>query len=263
MNGFATSWLGLRAPADRAARNRRILGACTDWAAAHARHAVDLGCGTGATLEALAPLLGRRLRWTLVDNDPALLALASDWAARMGVTAESRAVSLDAPASAWAPGDADLMTASALIDLAGARFLDRLADAAAARGAAVYVALSVDGRLALSPSHANDKTVLGAFQADQGRDKGLGPALGGAAHDHLVRRLREAGFEVLDGRSDWSLRPTLSHALIEAMLTGLARAPATPHPASESWLADRLAALAGGDLTLRVGHRDLFAAPPR
>ena len=139
---FDADWLALRAPADDAARDAALVSALADWAAGRTLGVVDLGAGTGASLRAL----GGRLpgaRWRLVDADPALLAAA----ARPGV--ETACVDLSEALEAEVAG-ADLVTASALIDLAAPDWIERLAGAVPP-SAALYVALSYDGREAWSP----------------------------------------------------------------------------------------------------------------
>ena len=74
MSGFSAEWLALREPADQRARNSDLLGALTRrFAGRDTLSVVDLGCGAGSNLRALAPALPRRQRWRLVDHDAALL----------------------------------------------------------------------------------------------------------------------------------------------------------------------------------------------
>src|SRR5262245_33328331 len=81
MTGFAASWLTLREPYDRRARNRAVLDAVAAWAAERNSIAVvDLACGLGSTLRAVTERLPARQDWRLVDNDLSLLARAADLA---------------------------------------------------------------------------------------------------------------------------------------------------------------------------------------
>jgi hypothetical protein len=74
---FAAEWLALREPYDRRARNPAVLAAVTAALAQQPSVTiVDLACGTGATLRALAPHIAARQSWRLVDNDLSLLARA-------------------------------------------------------------------------------------------------------------------------------------------------------------------------------------------
>src|SRR5215472_11737425 len=78
MSGFPAAWLAMREPYDRAARNGAVLDAVAmAFADAPAVAVTDLGCGTGATMRAIAPRLPSRQSWRLVDNDMALLGRAS------------------------------------------------------------------------------------------------------------------------------------------------------------------------------------------
>ena len=53
MSGFSSSWLTLREPYDRRARNAAVLDAVAAWAAERPSVAVvDLACGLGSTLRA-------------------------------------------------------------------------------------------------------------------------------------------------------------------------------------------------------------------
>src|SRR5271166_5054853 len=76
---FSLQWLTLREPYDRAARNPAVLDAVrTAFAGRPAVRVADLGCGTGSTMRAVAPLLPARQTWRLVDNDIALLEAAAE-----------------------------------------------------------------------------------------------------------------------------------------------------------------------------------------
>src|SRR5215470_16451319 len=74
VGGFSARWLTLREPYDQAARNGAVLDAvAATFAGAPAATVTDLGCGTGATMRAIAPCLPARQSWRLVDNDNTLL----------------------------------------------------------------------------------------------------------------------------------------------------------------------------------------------
>ncbi|MEM6905230.1 MAG: SAM-dependent methyltransferase, partial [Pseudomonadota bacterium] len=186
-------------------------------------------------------------------NDRALLDLA---APPPGV--EVTPVETDlAEDPAAALGEADLVTASAFFDLCGAAWLSRFADALAAQGAALYAVLSYDGREVWSPTDALDGAVLAAFHRDQRRDKGFGPALGPDAHAKLAELMRERGYEVWGGSSDWELTPPGDAALIAELARGSAAAvrPSLGQEA-DAWEASRREATHA-----LIGHRDLLALP--
>src|SRR5262247_2879505 len=70
VGGFSARWLALREPYDQAARNGAVLDAvAAAFAGASSAAVTDLGCGTGATMRAIAPCLPARQSWRLVDND--------------------------------------------------------------------------------------------------------------------------------------------------------------------------------------------------
>jgi SAM-dependent methyltransferase len=153
----------------------------------------------------------------------------------------------------------DLVTASALFDLVSAAFIERFSDAVAQAGAAVYVALDVDGTVEWSPGHADDAAVAAAFRSHQGIDKGFGPALGPEATAALTCALTARGYAVRTEKSPWRLGPNHA-ALITALAEGwadAARAAGLDGTIVDRWLADRRAA--SGCV---IGHSDLFAMPP-
>lgn len=249
---FSPDWLALRAPADDAARDEGLMAA----AIAHARRIpgcriVDLGAGTGATLRVLGPLLPGA-RWWLADHDADLLDRAMALAGTLGVQAEPLVVDLATDLGrAFAP-DPALITASAFFDLAGAEWLDAFAARLADAGAALYGALSYDGQEEWQPPHPEDTAVHAAFSADMGRDKGLGPALGGNAAAHLAAALERRGYTVARADSPWRLSAEKDSTLIAALAEGSAAAAG----ASADWLAARR-----GAKTVRIGHLDIWAHP--
>ncbi len=130
MSGFSAEWLELREAYDRAARSGAVLDALRSaFAGASAVAVTDLGCGTGATLRAIRPLLPARQSWRLVDNDAALLARAK--AAAPADTAVATAMidlarHLDEAIGQETEPVPDLVTTSALLDLVSSAWLDRL-----------------------------------------------------------------------------------------------------------------------------------------
>jgi hypothetical protein len=263
LSRFAHDWLALREPYDRAARSGDL---ATRFAAAlpPAARVVDLGCGTGANLRYLAPKLAQQ-RWLCLDRDRDLLAraeaLLDPWRSEAGWMGKVEFAALDlATGLPSLPRDGAGITASALLDLTSAAWLDDLAKRC--RRAPVLIALSFDGRLGWRPALAEDDLVLARFVQHQRTDKGFGPALGPDAAAHLAGRLAAAGHEVATARSDWRLGPG-DRPLLEAMLDGvMAAAAAIEHDRRlAGWGAQRRLQLAQGELRLTVGHLDLLALP--
>lgn len=249
MSRFQEKWLHLREPCDHSARSAALADRFVA-AVGPSPHLVDLGAGSGSNLRYLAPRLPAAQRWLLVDRDAALLAQAH---AEVAVTVERQVLDL---ARALPEGLAWTgITAAALLDLASAAWLDRLARWC--RGIPVLMALTVDGRLVWQPEEPEDGAVRERFFAHQRTDKGLGPALGADAAHYLAKRLEAEGQQVILERSDWRLGPATT-ALLGATLEGII---AVQGSGRVRWTAARRRQLATGQLRLTVGHVDLLALP--
>ena len=262
MSGFSADWLAMREPYDRAARNGTVLDAvAAAFSGAPAAAMTDLGCGTGATMRAMAPRLPAHQRWRLVDNDKDLLAAAAG-AAPAGAMVATVAADL-AGAFEEALGDGDLVTTSALLDLVSAAWLDRLVAALSLHARPFYAALSYDGTVALLPDSCHDGEVITAVNRHQRTDKGFGPALGPDAARIAPERLRAAGFAIVEGRSDW-LFDAADGAIQMEILAGWASAAreiGADAAIVERWLAERRDHVAAGRSQMLVGHIDFFATP--
>jgi SAM-dependent methyltransferase len=262
MSGFSAEWLALREPYDRAARNGAVLDAvAAAFASASDAAVTDLGCGTGATMRAIAPRLPSRQSWRLVDNDEALLDVARR-AAPDGACVTTVAIDL-ASAIEQAFDDCDLVATSALLDLVSASWLDRLVASLVRLSRPLYAALSYDGAVALTPETPRDADVIAAVNRHQRTDKGFGPALGPEAARTAPERFRRAGFAVIEGRSDWRFGADDREIQME-MLAGWAVAAGAigADPSIlEEWLHERRNHLAAGRSQMRVGHIDFFAMP--
>jgi SAM-dependent methyltransferase len=262
MSGFSAGWLAMREPYDRAARNSTVLGAvAAAFAGAPAATVTDLGCGTGATMRMMVPLLPARQTWRLIDNDKSLLAAAAA-AGPAGVNVATIAANL-ADAVEERLGDCDLVVTSALLDLVSAAWLDRLVAALARLSRPFYAALSYDGTVALSPGSRYDMEVIDAVNRHQRTDKGFGPALGPDAALAAPERLRAAGYRVVEGRSDWELGPADTPIQLEMLAgwAGAAREIGADPAAVERWLGERREHVSAGRSQMRVGHIDFFATP--
>jgi SAM-dependent methyltransferase len=300
MAGFSSDWLRLREPADTAARNGTLLGSVAAFKSdAKSLMVLDLGAGTGSTLRALAPHLRTPQRWVLVDHDASLVAagrqVLAAWAASAAAVAAGErpgsagAIGGDPAAHAedgalalhvgtqpvtvsWRQADladadwpallagVDLVTASALFDLVSETFIEAFAAAVAHAGAAVYVALDVDGTSDWSPAHADDAAVAAAFRRHQGIDKGFGRALGPEATAMLARALAAHGYHVRTQKSPWRLGPEQAE-LMSALAEGWADAAGAAGldaAVVDRWLTARRTATG-----CVIGHTDLFATPPR
>ena len=276
---FDGSWLALREPFDHVARagsltrqlvgflrQRSVPGPARPW------RVVDLGCGTGSTLRYLAPRLGGAQDWMLVDNDARLLAalpdvraLEAQEAGRLRLTLDKLALDLADGVERLPVADADLITASALLDLVSPAWLERLLRHIRFQPPALLLALIYDGSIDWQPAHDDDGWATGLFNCHQRGDKGFGPALGPAAADAAAGLLRAAGYAVATAPSPWRLGAA-DVAIQRAFLAGLAGAIAELAESEQmsrlqSWLRCREAWLEQGVSKVDVGHRDLLALP--
>lgn len=290
---FTADWLDLRAPFDALARGaagpRRLtqrFGVATGRSDGPVR-LLDLGGGTGANLRSVAAALARDQVWTVVDNDPDLLArvapLCADWAQAKGwsaprdarptvlidetrhITVQTRQCDLAADVGTIDLASFDGLTASALLDLVSADWLAALLAAWTSTGRPLLFALSVDGRLCWTPRHRHDATVAELFFRDLERDKGFGPALGKAAAATAASMLNDAGYRVTTARSGWCVDPRhrrMHRALLGFVVDAAHRAAPAAGALIDGWAAARRADSAAGTLGLRVGHVDLLATRP-
>jgi trans-aconitate methyltransferase len=257
MSGFSIDWLDLREAADHRARAPQLLAQARSWLDAAGPDAtiVDLGAGTGSTLRAFDT---RKARWHLVDHDAALL---SEARRRHGAD-----LSLDTHVAdlrdvhALPLHNAQVISASALFDLVSEPFCDALTARLCEHGAALYAALSYDGLMQWTPAHPLDAAVLEAFNQDQRRDKGFGPALGPQAAAYLNDALSRLNYKVTAVDSPWLLGPQDAD-LVRELCRGCAAAVAEVLDADalDDWLRFRLASAAAGECV--VGHVDLWAEP--
>jgi hypothetical protein len=265
MSGFSADWLALREPYDLSARNLMVLDAVV---AAFAKHPsvsiVDLACGTGSTVRALAPRLPNRQTWRLADNDLSLLARAAGMVVPGVAQVTAVPLDLNRDLEAALDGQVDLLTTSALLDLVSADWLERLAVETVVRSVPIYAALSYDGRIVFDPIDDADAEIVAAVNAHQRTDKGFGPALGPDAAQAAVVRFESLGYQVIHGMSDWMFGPDDRDVQLETCSgwAGAARETgAISLEAAAGWLTRRRDAIAAGASSIQVGHVDLFARP--
>jgi ubiquinone/menaquinone biosynthesis C-methylase UbiE len=291
MSGFSADWLRLREPFDIAARAQAAADLdLAGWVPRLPRckdpglQVLDLGCGTGASLRALAPLLGAGQRWQVFDHDAELLAqwpqVLSPWAEQHGhrltpsaqtleiagagfdVCVQRHTLDLAQDLAALPWHETDLVTASALLDLVSADWLAQLVGCCQRTGASALLALSVDGRMVWTPQDAADPMVRERFEQHQRGDKGFGPALGPSAPAQGRALFERAGYAVRTGRSDWQVRDaTMQRALIDGIASAAIEQDSNAAPALNAWRERRLAQ--AGRCTLQIGHQDLIASAPR
>ena len=248
-------WLRLREPADAAARSEELAGRVVRRLPAAGRLVVhDLGGGTGAMGRWLAPRFDRPQHWVVHDRDPELLELA---VAGAPVSTEARRSDVTRLAPADLAG-ADLVVASALLDLLTADGLERML--AACAGLPMLLALTVVGRVTLAPADPLDAAIGAAFDAHQRRGGLLGPDAVATA----AEALRAKGAEPVVRPSPWRLGAAEAE-LVAEWLEGWVAAACEQEPALAAeagpYRDRRLAQAAAGELAVTVEHADLLVLP--
>jgi hypothetical protein len=235
---------------------------------------VDLGCGSGSNLRALAPHLPATQHWTLVDYDPTLLSAAKaalmQWADKIVSEQETLVVlkngkhisidflceDLSNNLEAVLSRPMDLLTAAAFFDLVAESWLERFCGLL---NAPLYTVLTYNGQEVWSPPQPTDAAMLNAFHAHQQTDKGFGAAAGPTAAGVMERLLKARGFAVSSAQSPWKLNAS-DRNLIEQLAIGSAGAVLETKRVSaeevSAWKQSRSLAQ-----TCEIGHTDLYARP--
>ncbi|MFD0502883.1 class I SAM-dependent methyltransferase [Streptomyces chiangmaiensis] len=224
----------------------------------------DLGCGTGSMGRWLAPLLDGSQHWILHDRDPYLLHFATVEAPRAAADGSRVTVTTQRGDIGRLTPDvltgASLVTASALLDVLTADEIDTLAAAVVGAGCPALLTLSVVGRVELSPGHPVDEEIGDAFNAHQHRGDLLGPDAVGVA----CAAFEGLGASVLAQPSPWRLGPDEAE-LTKEWLRGWFGAAVEQRPdleaRADTYLRDRLAACAAGELRVVVHHSDVLVLP--
>lgn len=276
MTAFSPDWLALRESADRRARNAALRDEVVAFLANRAEPAiVDLACGTGSNLRALAPRLNARQHWRLIDHDPRLIEIAraalvsgaddTGPGAPLRVTQDGRAIDIALEICDLRTLDGlftsriDLVTSAAFFDLTSLPWIEAFCNVLAAKRLPLYAVLTYSGAECWSPAHPADASMLAAFHAHQRRDKGFGPAAGPHAAEALAARLRALGYRVMLGASPWFLDHAdsrLIRELAEGSADAVAQTGLVDRSVVEDWKRSRALAT-----SCRVDHVDIFATP--
>ncbi|MGW3787446.1 class I SAM-dependent methyltransferase [Micromonospora chokoriensis] len=259
-------WLRLREPADAAARAEDLLEAVRPRLAGATPTVIhDLGSGTGSMSRWVAARLPGPQHWVLHDRDAELLARVAEGMAGVvaadgaPVTVSTRCgdlTRLDAADLA----DASLVTASALLDMLTAEEIDRVV--AACVGRPTLFAVSVTGRVLLTPADPLDAAVEAAFNEHQRRTVDGRRLLGPDAVAATVAAFARHGVDVRERPSPWRLGPEQADLAAEWLRGWLGAAweqrPELAGPA-RAYARRRLDEAAAGQLTVLVEHSDLLA----
>lgn len=285
--GFSETWLTLREPADHAARSQILDDQLATWAKQHsALSIVELGAGTGSNLRYLMPQLGHNQHWHLLDNDANLLShlprILEPWAdaqqakinmqddqlliehSNFSATVSTQVLNLADDIDQITMDDINLITASALLDLTSASWLDQLARLTAKHECACLFALNYDGTIHWQPTLDADTQVSALLNQHQLNDKGFGKALGPEAGHYFAQALEAEGRQVSKDNTNWVIEQQ-SQALQHAIIDGWAPAATEQDNSSahviEQWHVSRKQAIDEQLSSLTVGHVDVLSLP--
>ena len=240
----SAEWLVLREPADAEARSTELAERLARHLPAGRLEIHDLGGGSGAMGRWLAPRLPGPQHWVVHDRDEDLLELAAaDFETRRSDITRLAPDDLDG---------ADLVTASALLDMLTADELTRMLGACT--GLPMLLAMTVVGGVSLSPAEPLDARIVAAFNDHQRRDGRLGP--------DAVAAVQALHPEAVVRPSPWRLGPAHAELLAE-WLGGWVIATGEQDPAlnADAYRHRRLAQAAAGELEVTVDHADLLVLP--
>jgi hypothetical protein len=241
-------WLGLREGADATARSAGLVARLGQHLPAGPLVIHDLGGGSGAMGRWLSPRLPGPQHWVVHDRDSELLELAVA-GAPASVTVEARQSDITR-LTRDDLADASLITASALLDILTADELARMLRACAGRP--LLLALTVVGRVTLSPADPLDARIGAAFNAHQRRGRLLGPDAVAAAVEQLPGCIVRP--------SPWRL--DAAHAeLITEWLDGWIGAACEQEPALAAEVRAYRERRLGQELAVTVDHADLLVLP--
>ncbi len=258
---FSADWLALREAVDHESRSALVLAQARAWRQTQSTplSVMDLGTGTGSNYRYLQAHWDANCHWRLVDYNAALLAALRDRAPR---DAPMQLIHHDLNAlESLDFAGISLVTASALLDLTTAAWIDRLVAQCRRAGNAVWIALSVNGVQEWTPTVAGDEAVRQGFNAHQQRDKGFGAALGPAGGEYLGVALANAGYSVTQTPADWQLIGAAHGPLLARLIDDYAAVAREMGVVEvDAWRQQRHACLASTHL--RVGHDDVLGLLP-
>ena len=274
---FDESWLALREPIDQRSRPAVAITLIKQaWQKHGWRCVLDLGAGTGSNVRYLSPVLPAPQQWTLIDHDEQLLESGEmpESAGRVIKVVQNLKSGISEQIE---EADADVVTASSLLDLVSESWLTEVVDACRVKRRGVYFSLTYDGSIqwhaavndAQLSDDPDDAAVRQAVNAHQRGDKGFGPALGPIANLKAEAAFRAAGYQAWLLQSRWRLGPADSK-VVNMLISGWESA-AVEHALCESrrkdrdrfhlWAERRRETVARGNFGLTVGHLDLVALP--
>ncbi len=263
---------------------------------------LDLGAGSGSNLLYLAPRLPASTQeWTLIDRDAALVRrVETSFAAMAPVVSgmelgagelreRDRAVRYRLEIGDFLRGDGgvferawDLVVANAVFDLLSAeqvaRFFDLAVESWQRDRPAMYFTINLDHEFAIEPGAAHDDAVRALFHGHMQRQQGFGRGLGPDSAQAMARIAGQRGLRVHGAPSPWRIgadQPAMLHANLDFVDHAVHEMLAQPDLAQDraragslsveeldGWLGERRAQIDRGELTLSVGHQDLWITWP-
>lgn len=263
---------------------------------------LDLGAGSGSNLLYLAPRLPAAAQdWTLIDRDAALVTRVEASFAAMApgipgmalgageLRAGDRTIRYRLEIGDFLRGDGgvfgeswDLVVANAVFDLLSAEQLERFFDLAVEHWQRsrppMYFTINLDHELAIAPGAAHDEAVRALFHAHMQRQQWFGRAVGPDNAQAMARIAGQRGLIVHTAPSPWRIgagEPQMLHANLDFVDHAVHEMLAEPDAAQDRarapnlsveelgrWLDARRAQIDRGELTLSVGHQDLWITWP-
>ena len=253
MSDFSPDWLGLREPADAAARAAELVPTLRTYLTSADLVVRDLGSGTGSMARWLSPRLPGTQKWILTDRDPALLDVAA--ASLPGAVPDLRDLTT---LTADDLTGVSLVTGSALLDLLTAAEVGHLAAACVRARVPALFALTVVGRVTLTPADPLDARLAAAFNAHQRRTVGARVLLGPSAVPAAATAFLRLGATVHRRPSPWRLAPSdLATEWLRGWVTAACEQDPTLRAEADDYLARRLS----DGIHATVHHEDLLALP--
>ncbi len=270
---FDPGWLNCRESVDHRSRSTMSVEMVVRaWIESDWSRVVDIGAGTGSNMRYLAPRLPQPQHWILVDSDKDLLNEAAvEPAESVDVTTLVADVSGSAPAIIEET-NADLVTASAFLDLVSEEWLKAMVEACRAGRRGALFSLTYDGSIQWHVSvndprpaeDTDDAMVRRAVNSHQRRDKGFGPAAGPMSSLKTETAFREVGYSVWLFQSRWFLGAS-DAAVVYYLIDGWEAAAVVECPGEaariKAWADRRRETVASREFAVSVGHLDLVALP--
>ncbi|RMG58055.1 MAG: class I SAM-dependent methyltransferase [Bacteroidetes bacterium] len=286
---YEPDWLEVRYPYDEAARHAGVEAAARAWLARQTPpwQLVDVGAGHGANFRYYLDRLEGAQDWTLVEQDPALVAAARNRILALAA-ARSWAVEENDGTLALAGGphpvrvrlvtgsllelgrwvnlrQTQLVLANAVFDLFTPAQFESFAAELARSQTALFMTLNYTGMDYAPPSRA-DRLVTGLYEAHMNRPRASGRGMGKYGPEQMAAILQSQGFHLTEGESIWQVPP--GHQVMQRFLLGFMGEAIPELPLSPrlrgvfaDWLSEKRTQSANDQLKIRVMHMDTLALP--